>query len=115
MPYDDAAQAVALTRLGGGGLVASVYSDDRHFVPPVVLGIGAYHGRVFVGSSRMGGSPGPGTVLPMLNHGGPGHAGDGHELGGVRGMHFYMQRCAVMGYKPVIEGLLPGPPREPNK
>jgi hypothetical protein len=48
-------------------------------------------------------------VLPQLNHGGPGRAGDGHELGGVRGLELYMQRCAVMGYKPSIESLLPTP------
>ncbi len=111
MPYRDAAEAAAIVRRGGGGLVASVYSDDRRFVPEVVLGIGAHHGRVFLGSSRLSGqSPGPGTVLPQLNHGGPGHAGDGHELGGVRGLHFYMQRCAVMGYKPTVEALLPAAP-----
>ncbi|HNN97493.1 MAG TPA: aldehyde dehydrogenase, partial [Pseudomonadota bacterium] len=69
---------------------------------------GPYHGRIFLGSARLAGqSPGPGTVLPQLNHGGPGRAGDGHELGGVRGLEFYMQRCAVMGYKPTVEALLP--------
>jgi len=50
-------------------------------------------------------------VFAALNHGGPGRAGDGHELGGVRGMQLYMQRCAVMGYKPTVEGLLPGAAR----
>ena len=109
IPYDGAAQAVQGVRLGAGSLVSSVYSDERRFTSEVTLGIGAYSGRVFLGSARLGGqSPGPGTVLAALNHGGPGRAGDGHELGGVRGMHLYMQRCAVMGYKPTVESLLPG-------
>jgi oxepin-CoA hydrolase/3-oxo-5,6-dehydrosuberyl-CoA semialdehyde dehydrogenase len=112
MPYPDGDtdELCALVRLGGGGLVASLYSDDRRMVPAVVAGIGPYHGRLFLGSARLSGqSPGPGTVLPQLNHGGPGHAGDGHELGGPRGMEFYMQRCAIAGYKPTVEGLLPKP------
>jgi SAM-dependent methyltransferase len=108
MPYDDGAGLAQLVRRGGGGLVASLYSDDRHLVPQLVMALGPYHGRLFLGSARLSGqSPGPGTVLPQLNHGGPGRAGDGHELGGVRGMEFYMQRCAIQGYKPTVEGLLP--------
>jgi oxepin-CoA hydrolase/3-oxo-5,6-dehydrosuberyl-CoA semialdehyde dehydrogenase len=72
------------------------------------MGIGSYLGRLFIGSSKLSGqSPGPGTVFATMNHGGPGRAGDGHELGGTRGMQLYMQRCAVMGYKPTVEGLLP--------
>ena len=110
MPYTDgnAGELGALVKLGGGGLVASLYSEDRQFIKDTVIGIGPYHGRLFLGSARFfGQSPGPGTVLPDLNHGGPGRAGDGHELGGMRGMEFYMQRCAVMGYRPTVEGLLP--------
>ena len=108
MPYGSAAELVQLLRLGGGSLVASLYSDDRALIPQVVRGAASSHGRIFLGSARLGGSPGPGTVLPLMNHGGPGHAGDGQELGGVRGLQLYMQRCAVMGYRPTVEGLLPG-------
>lgn len=108
MPYETGADLAQLVKRGGGGLVASLYSDDRHLVPQLVLAIGPYHGRLFLGSARLSGqSPGPGTVLPQLNHGGPGRAGDGHELGGVRGLEFYMQRCAIQGYKPTVESLLP--------
>lgn len=108
MPYDRADDVAAMVARGGGGLVTSLYSDDRALVPQLVQAMGPYHGRLFLGSARLAGqSPGPGTVLPQLNHGGPGRAGDGHELGGVRGMEFYMQRCAVMGYKPTVEALLP--------
>lgn len=108
LPYTDTAELVAAAAAGGGGLVSSIYSDDRRFVPEAVSGLAPYHGRLFLGSTKLGGqSPGPGTVLPTLNHGGPGRAGDGHELGGVRGMQLYMQRCAVAGYKPTVEALLP--------
>jgi oxepin-CoA hydrolase/3-oxo-5,6-dehydrosuberyl-CoA semialdehyde dehydrogenase len=51
-------------------------------------------------------SPGPGTVLPSLLHGGPGRAGGGYELGGERGLHFYMQRCALEGDASVLKSLL---------
>jgi oxepin-CoA hydrolase/3-oxo-5,6-dehydrosuberyl-CoA semialdehyde dehydrogenase len=108
LPYNDAADLAQQVRRGGGGLVTSLYSDDRQLVPRLVMAIGPYHGRLFLGSARLSGqSPGPGTVLPQLNHGGPGRAGDGHELGGVRGLEFYMQRCAIQGYKPTVESLLP--------
>jgi oxepin-CoA hydrolase/3-oxo-5,6-dehydrosuberyl-CoA semialdehyde dehydrogenase len=108
IPYANNGEVIAGVRLGGGSLVTSVYSDDRTAVPELVLGLGPYHGRLFLGSAKLAGqSPGPGTVLATLNHGGPGRAGDGHELGGVRGMQLYMQRCAVMGYKPTVEALLP--------
>jgi len=108
LPYSTSAEAIQGVRSGGGCLVTSVYSDDRKFVPTVAMGIGSYLGRLFIGSSKLSGqSPGPGTVFATMNHGGPGRAGDGHELGGTRGMQLYMQRCAVMGYKPTVEGLLP--------
>lgn len=109
LPYETSDEVIAAVGRGGGGLVSSVYSDDRSFVPALVYGIGPYNGRLFLGSARLAGqSPGPGTVLAAMNHGGPGRAGDGHELGGVRGLELYMQRCAVMGYRATVEGLLPG-------
>ncbi len=112
IPYARTADLITAVARGGGSLVTSIYSDDRHFVPEAVLGLGPYNGRLFLGSAKLGGqSPGPGTVFAALNHGGPGRAGDGHELGGVRGMQLYMQRCAVVGYKPVVEALLPSAAR----
>jgi len=93
--------------LGKGGLVSSIYSDDRDFVEAAVLGIAPFHGRLTVGSSRVAEhSPGPGTVLPNMVHGGPGRAGGGEELGGLRGLNFYMQRTAVQGSKPLLEKVL---------
>jgi oxepin-CoA hydrolase/3-oxo-5,6-dehydrosuberyl-CoA semialdehyde dehydrogenase len=109
-PYDGAAAtAVQIVARGYGGLVTSVYSDDRDWVTQVVAGAAPWHGRLFLGSSKMAAqSPGPGTVLPQLLHGGPGRAGGGEELGGERGVHFYMQRVALEGDASVLKGLLGG-------
>jgi oxepin-CoA hydrolase/3-oxo-5,6-dehydrosuberyl-CoA semialdehyde dehydrogenase len=107
VPYDGSAAAAAeIASRGQGGLVSSVYSEDAAFSCEVALGLAPFHGRVFLGSARIAElSPGPGTVLPMLVHGGPGRAGGGEELGGLRGLAFYMQRVALEGSKPVVERL----------
>ncbi|MBL9078993.1 MAG: 3,4-dehydroadipyl-CoA semialdehyde dehydrogenase [Planctomycetes bacterium] len=104
VPYDgSAARAVGLCNRGGGGLVASVYSDDRAFVEAVVQGIAPWHGRVWLGSEKTHGQAlGPGAVLPASIHGGPGRAGGGEELGGLRGLHPYLQRTAVQGDRAVV-------------
>jgi oxepin-CoA hydrolase/3-oxo-5,6-dehydrosuberyl-CoA semialdehyde dehydrogenase len=91
---------------GAGGLVSSVYSDDQEFVESMVTELAPYHGRLFLGHPKIELSPGPGTVLPQLVHGGPGRAGGGEELGGPRGLAFYMQRVALEGSRPVIAKLL---------
>jgi 3,4-dehydroadipyl-CoA semialdehyde dehydrogenase len=108
VPYSGQAEdAAALVARGRGGLVSSVYSEDPAFTSEVVLGIAPYHGRVFLGSAKIAeASPGPGTVLPQLVHGGPGRAGGGEELGGLRGLSFYMQRVALEGSRPVIDRIL---------
>jgi 3,4-dehydroadipyl-CoA semialdehyde dehydrogenase len=108
VPYaGGAAEAVALVRRGQGGLVSSVYSEDVGFTSEVALGVAPYHGRVFLGSAKVAEhSPGPGTVLPLLVHGGPGRAGGGEELGGLRGLSFYMQRVALEGSRPVIDKIV---------
>jgi oxepin-CoA hydrolase/3-oxo-5,6-dehydrosuberyl-CoA semialdehyde dehydrogenase len=81
-----------------------VYSEDPAFTTEAVLGLAPYHGRVFIGSAKIAeASPGPGTVLPQLVHGGPGRAGGGEELGGLRGLAFYLQRVALEGPRPLIE------------
>jgi 3,4-dehydroadipyl-CoA semialdehyde dehydrogenase len=105
VPYDGtAANAAAIVSRGAGGLVSSVYSEDVAFTSDVVLGLAPYHGRVFLGSAKIAEqSPGPGTVLPTLVHGGPGRAGGGEELGGLRGLAFYQQRVALEGSRPVID------------
>ena len=108
VPYDgSAAQAVELISRGAGGLVSSIYSEDLPFVTDATLGLAPFHGRLFLGSAKIAEvSPGPGTVLPQLVHGGPGRAGNGEELGGERGLAFYMQRTAIEGSRPVIDRIL---------
>jgi len=105
VPYSGkAAEAAEIVARGNGGLVSSVYSEDPAFTTEVVLGLAPYHGRVFIGSAKIAeASPGPGTVLPQLVHGGPGRAGGGEELGGVRGLSLYLQRVALEGPRPLIE------------
>jgi oxepin-CoA hydrolase/3-oxo-5,6-dehydrosuberyl-CoA semialdehyde dehydrogenase len=105
MPYDGSpGEAVKLVAAGGGGLVSSVYSDDKEFVRAAVLGIAPLTGRVTIGSSKVASQAiPPGTVLPQLVHGGPGRAGGGEELGGRRGLALYMQRVALQGDRAIVE------------
>jgi len=112
LPYDGtAAEATALVRKGMGGLVSSVFSDDREFVGAMIAGIGAWHGRLYLGSAKMADQSivGPGGVLPASVHGGPGRAGGGEELGLHRGMAIYQQRVALQGDRAVLEKLFPAP------
>lgn len=104
LPYSgDAQEAIEIAKLGGGGLVASVYSNDWDWTQDVVLGLAPWHGRVWVGSDKTGGQAmAPGVVLPHMVHGGPGRAGGGEELGALRGLEFYTQRTAVQGYKGTV-------------
>jgi oxepin-CoA hydrolase/3-oxo-5,6-dehydrosuberyl-CoA semialdehyde dehydrogenase len=107
-PYDgDPAYAAHFVANGAGCLVSSAYSDDREWVASFVTSAAAWAGRLYLGSSKMAAqSPGPGTVLASLVHGGPGRAGGGEELGGERGMHLYMQRCALEGDASVLKSLI---------
>jgi 3,4-dehydroadipyl-CoA semialdehyde dehydrogenase len=103
----DAQGVIAGVQKGGGGLVCSVYSDDRAFVGEVMFGIAPFHGRLMLGSEKIADqAPGPGTVLPQMIHGGPGRAGGGEELGGLRGLAFYSQRVALQGARPVLDAIL---------
>jgi oxepin-CoA hydrolase/3-oxo-5,6-dehydrosuberyl-CoA semialdehyde dehydrogenase len=108
LAYDGSAKAAAeLVRRGGGSLVSSVWSDDRGFLGEAVRRMATHLGRVYLASAKVAGQTmGPGTVLPSLVHGGPGRAGGGEELGGVRGLAFYMQRTAISGDKALIDAIL---------
>jgi oxepin-CoA hydrolase/3-oxo-5,6-dehydrosuberyl-CoA semialdehyde dehydrogenase len=107
VPYTDTASLVRDVEKGRGGLVSSVYSDDRAFVAEMVFAIAPFHGRLMLGSEKIADqAPGPGTVLPQLVHGGPGRAGGGEELGGIRGLSFYSQRTALQGARPVLDAIL---------
>lgn len=96
MPYETAAQAVALARRGKGSLAGSVVTADAEFAREVVLGAASRHGRMLVlNRDNAGENTGHGSPLPALVHGGPGRAGGGEEMGGVRGVLHHMQRTAV--------------------
>lgn len=103
----DASFAAEFIARGEGCLVSSAYADDRDWVAAFVGGAAGWAGRLYLGSAKMAAqSPGPGTVLPTLVHGGPGRAGGGEELGGDRGIQFYMQRCALEGDASVLKSLI---------
>ncbi|CUX83442.1 MAG: bifunctional oxepin-CoA hydrolase / NADP-dependent 3-oxo-5,6-dehydrosuberyl-CoA semialdehyde dehydro [Roseibaca calidilacus] len=98
LPYDDPAQAVEIAALGKGSLVSSLFTNAPEVAEEIVLGLAPFHGRVMIGNRDSAkSSTGHGSPLPMLVHGGPGRAGGGEELGGMRGLHHYMQRSAVQG------------------
>ncbi len=98
MPYDDVAAAIAIANRGDGSLVASVFGYDAAAVDEIVLGIAPFHGRVLVVDRDCAKEQtGHGAPLAPLVHGGPGRAGGGEEMGGVRGVFHYMQRTAVQG------------------
>ncbi|MSP72720.1 MAG: 3,4-dehydroadipyl-CoA semialdehyde dehydrogenase [Myxococcales bacterium] len=108
LPYDGTAKdAAALVSLGQGSLVASIYADDRDFLEQAVVELAPWHGRLVLTDGKIADrSMAPGMVLPGLNHGGPGRAGGGSELGGVRGLDVYTQRCVIQGNGPLIAKFL---------
>ncbi len=106
VPYQDTAEAIALARRSGGSLVASVFSADDVIAGDFVLGLAPYHGRVLVVNGRCAKeSTGHGSPLASLVHGGPGRAGGGEEMGGIRGVLHYMQRTAVQGSPDTLTAL----------
>ncbi|MEO7177951.1 MAG: phenylacetic acid degradation bifunctional protein PaaZ [Allosphingosinicella sp.] len=116
MPYRDLGDAVALANRGMGSLALSLFTFDPQVAEAFVLGAGAYHGRmVMIDRTSAGESTGHGSPLPVLVHGGPGRAGGGEEMGGIRGVTHYMQRTALQGSPAVLSAVvkqwLPGAPK----
>lgn len=104
--YKDAEEAVELAALGAGSLVASVCTNSRDFAATVGLGIAAHHGRLhFLNREDSKTSTGHGSPMPHLIHGGPGRAGGGEEMGGVRGIKHFMQRTAIQGSPNMLTAL----------
>jgi oxepin-CoA hydrolase / 3-oxo-5,6-dehydrosuberyl-CoA semialdehyde dehydrogenase len=98
MPYKDLGDAIALANHGKGSLVASAFTYDGTVARELVLGSGAFHGRLaFIDRDCAKESTGHGSPLPVLTHGGPGRAGGGEELGGIRAVKHFMQRTALQG------------------
>jgi oxepin-CoA hydrolase / 3-oxo-5,6-dehydrosuberyl-CoA semialdehyde dehydrogenase len=98
LPYDTLDEAIELARMGEGSLAGSIITNDNGIARELVLGTAAYHGRMLVVNRHCADeSTGHGSPLPHLVHGGPGRAGGGEEMGGVRGIKHYMQRTAIQG------------------
>ena len=98
MPYKTTDEAVALAKMGKGSLVCSIATYDNKLAREFVLGAASHHGRILVLNRESAPeSTGHGSPMPLLVHGGPGRAGGGEEMGGMRGVKHYMQRCAVQG------------------
>ncbi len=98
MPYDSVEDAIELVKLGEGSLVGSLFTYDNDFARELVLGVAAYHGRLLIVNRDCAReSTGHGSPLPGLVHGGPGRAGGGEEMGGIRGVMHYLQRTALQG------------------
>ncbi len=115
MPYRDLPHAAALANRGGGSLVASVITHDPSVASTLAMGIAANHGRLYFNDrDSMAEATGHGSPLPHMVHGGPGRAGGGEEMGGVRGVMHYMQRTAVQGSPRILSAVgqtwLPGAP-----
>ena len=116
MPYRDLGDAIALANRGMGSLALSLFTFDPGAAEAFVLGAGAFHGRmVILDRTSARESTGHGSPLPVLVHGGPGRAGGGEEMGGIRGVTHYMQRTALQGSPAVLSSIvrqwLPGAPK----
>jgi len=98
MPYDTVEDAIDLARRGEGSLVGSLFTYDNDFARELILGAAPYHGRLLILNRDCSKeSTGHGSPLPQLVHGGPGRAGGGEEMGGIRGVMHYLQRTALQG------------------
>ena len=98
MPYQNLAEAIDLAKKGKGSLCCSIVTANDKIATEFVIGAATHHGRILVLNNECAKeSTGHGSPLPLLVHGGPGRAGGGEEMGGVRGVKHYMQRVAIQG------------------
>ena len=106
MPYKDAEEAAALAKRGKGSLVGSIISHDEKFVAETSWKMATTHGRIFVlNRDNAKESTGHGSPLPTLMHGGPGRAGGGEEMGGLNGLHFFLQKTAIQGSPDILTAI----------
>ena len=98
MPYKDLDEAITLAKMGKGSLVSSIVTNNDAIAKEYVINAAAYHGRILIlNRDSAKESTGHGSPLPALVHGGPGRAGGGEEMGGIRGIKHYLQRTAIQG------------------
>jgi len=106
MPYRDLSHAAALLNRGKGSLVASVITQDGEVAREITMTSAAFHGRLYFNNrDSMSEATGHGAPLPHMVHGGPGRAGGGEELGGIRAVKHYMQRTAVQGSPDILTAI----------
>ncbi|WP_435070411.1 phenylacetic acid degradation bifunctional protein PaaZ [Amycolatopsis thermoflava] len=106
MPYTSVEQVIGYAARGQGSLAGSVVTGDAQFAREVVLGVAPWHGRLLVlDAEDAKESTGHGSPMPGLVHGGPGRAGGGEEMGGIRGVLHHMQRTAVQGSPKVLSAV----------
>jgi len=103
MPYHHTDEAIALSKLGKGSLCTTIVTANPEIARAYVLNTASYHGRILILNRECAKeSTGHGSPLPMLVHGGPGRAGGGEEMGGLRGIRHYLQRTAIQGSPSMI-------------
>lgn len=106
MPYNSIKEAIEIANRGKGSLVGSLFTYDNTVAKEITLGIAPFHGRIMIVNRESAKeSTGHGSPLPHLVHGGPGRAGGGEELGGIRGILKYMQRTALQGHPSTIAAI----------
>lgn len=106
MPYKNLDEAVELAQLGKGSLCASIATFDDKIARDFVVEAASHHGRILVmNRENAKQSTGHGSPLPTLVHGGPGRAGGGEEMGGMRGVKHYLQRCAIQGTPTTVSAI----------
>lgn len=106
MPYKNLDEAIDLSKKGKGSLCSSIVTADPAFAKKYVIGAASHHGRILVLNNECAKeSTGHGSPLPMLVHGGPGRAGGGEEMGGLRGIRHYLQRTAIQGSPTMITAI----------
>jgi oxepin-CoA hydrolase/3-oxo-5,6-dehydrosuberyl-CoA semialdehyde dehydrogenase len=99
MPYKDLEEAIELAQMGKGSLVSTICTFDPKIQREYITEAAAFHGRILMlNRASAKESTGHGSPMPLLVHGGPGHAGGGEEMGGMRGVFHYMQRTAIQGH-----------------
>lgn len=106
IPYKTIDEAIELAKMGKGSLVCSIVTADDNIAKEFVLGAAAFHGRILVLNADCAPeSTGHGSPMPLLTHGGPGRAGGGEEMGGMRGVKHYLQRTAIQGSPTTITAI----------
>ena len=106
LPYKDINEAIELARMGKGSLVCSMITNDMKIAEEFVTGAASMHGRILILNEACSKeSTGHGSPMPLLTHGGPGRAGGGEEMGGIRGIKHYLQRTAIQGHPTTITAL----------